>query len=52
MIEFTQILLLVVIFAGHVKLALDTPSLAVTERQQGFAEFWVDGRFVKYIDLR
>ena len=52
MIEFTQILLIAVIFVGHVKLALDAPSLAVSERQQGFAEFWVDGRFVKYIELR
>lgn len=51
MIEFTQILLLAVIFAGHVKLALEQP-LSLVETRQGFAEFWVDGRFVKYIDLR
>jgi hypothetical protein len=28
------------------------PPLAPVERQQGFAELYVDGRFVKFIDLR
>ena len=51
MIEFTQILLILAVVAGHVKLACE-PSLNLVERRQGFAEFWVGGRFVKYIDLR
>ena len=30
----------------------ENPSLAPAVRQQGFAEFYVYGRFVKFIDLR
>jgi hypothetical protein len=51
MIELAQILLISVIFAGHISLLFERP-LSIVERQQGFAEFYIDGRFVKYIDLR
>jgi hypothetical protein len=50
-IELAQIFLIAVIFAGHVSLLFEPP-LAPSERQQGFAELYVDGRFVKFIDLR
>lgn len=51
MIELAQILLIAVICLGHVKLAYDQ-TFAPVEGRQGFAELWVNGRFVKYLDLR
>lgn len=51
MIELVQVILLFLVFAGHVNLLLER-HLDTVERQQGFAEFWIDGRFVKFIDLR
>lgn len=51
MIELAQILMLSVVVAGHVFLLFD-PAPSMVQSRQGFAEFWVDGKFVKYIDLR
>lgn len=51
MIELAQILLISVITAGCVFLLFEKP-LNPVARQQGFAELYVDGRFIKFIDLR
>jgi hypothetical protein len=59
MIETIQTILILIIFAGHVKLAIDTVPQPPPELKKyyhkmpyGFAEFWDNGKFVGYIDLR
>jgi hypothetical protein len=59
MTEITQVLLILIIFAGHVKLYIDTgyqipPELEkyYEEMPVGFAAFYDNGKFVKYLDLR
>jgi hypothetical protein len=56
--EFLQISLIIIIALGHVKLYLDDgiplPLSPVRYNRvpYGFATYWIDGKFVSYIDLR
>ena len=59
MTELIQTLLILIIAYGHVKLYLDTGNQIPPELKKyyqamphGFAEFWDNGKFVSYIDLR
>lgn len=59
MIELVQITLILIIVAGHVKLYIDTGYQVPPELKKyyedvpfGYAEFWDNGKFIKYIDLR
>ena len=59
MIELVQVLLILLIAFGHVKLYLETAVTIPPELKKyyqamphGFAEFWDNGKFVSYIDLR
>jgi len=57
--EFIQVTLILIILAGHVKLYIDTGYLLPPELEKyyeempvGFAAFYDNGKFVKYIDLK